>query len=445
MTAASDLLVTNVTIAAPSTGWRPFAGWLACSDGRVAALGQKGEDGPQAIEVIDGEGGLLLPGLRNAHTHSSEILARGMADGLDLAAWLAVVWPQLDRLTAEQIGVAVRCCALLSIRCGITTMVDHLRRTPMTDEIIAAAAEAYRQIGMRALIAVMVRDRLGAGGAIGASHLHALETAHRQLDRIAAAAQNLACDRIAIGVGPSAAFRCTDDMLAGAASLAQTCGLAIHVHAAESQAEVADERRAFGTTSFARMHRLGLLGPRTACAHCIWIEPEDIDILAATGAIAVHNPVSNLRLCAGIADVPKLVNAGVAVAIGTDGAASNDGVDVWEAVKLAALLPRRCGAKSVLDSATLLDMATRSGSRALGGHDAPLTIGALADFCIYPAAESPFASDDNFAAALVLSGPRRPSCVVIGGEIVLADGRFVAIDESEALANARKLALELAA
>ncbi|MDB5601229.1 MAG: amidohydrolase [Xanthobacteraceae bacterium] len=443
----ADLLVTNVTIAAPSTGWVPTAGWLACRDGRITGFGRIGDIAPRAVKAIDGEGGLVLPGLRNGHTHGSEILARGVADGLELADWLAEVWPRLDALTPEQMAIAVRFGALLSIRCGITSMVDHMRRNPMSDEVIEAAAAAYESVGMRALISVMVRDRAGANHrSVGAGHLGAPEPAHRQLARIAAAAQRLASDRIGIGVGPSASVRCTDEMLSGVASLSRDSGLPIHVHAAESAAEVADERRDFGMTSFERMERLGMLGRRTACAHCVWLEPRDIEILAGTGSVVVHNPVSNLRLKSGIADLPGLRAGGVEVAIGTDGAASNDGVDVWEALKFAALLPRRnAGTAAMPGSIALLDMVTTSGAAALGGRGVPFEVGSPADFCLYPAAEAPIGNDDSFAAALVLSVPRRPSHVVIGGALVLEQGAFLHVDEAETARQARHLARELMA
>lgn len=443
----ADLLLTNVIIAAPSTGWAPVVGWLACTDGKIAALGTTADGAPRASKVIDGEGGLVLPGLRNAHTHGSEILARGMADGLDLSAWLAAVWPRLDGLTPEQMAVAVRFGALLSIRCGITSMVDHCRRNPMSDEVLEAAAAAYDQVGMRTLLAVMVRDRVGANNrAVGAAHLGALEPAHKQLERIATAAQRLTSDRVAIGIGPSASIRCTDEMLAGAAGLSRAGGLPVHIHAAESLDEVDDEQRDFGMTSFARMDRLGMLSERTACAHCVWLKPRDVEILAATRAVVVHNPVSNLRLKSGVADVPALLAAGVKVAVGTDGAASNDGVDVWEALKYAALLPRRQGeAAAIPDSAALLDMVTVTGGAALGGRGVPFEIGAPADLCLYPVAEAPLTNDESFAPALVLSGPRRPSHVVIGGVVVLDSGAFVHIDEAETVRQARHLARELLA
>lgn len=443
----ADLLVTDVTIAAPSTGWAPKAGWLAVRDGKIAAIGASADVAPRAGKVIDGEGGLVLPGLRNAHTHGSEILARGVADGLDLAAWLAAVWPRLDGLSPEQMAVAVRLGALLSIRCGITSVVDHCRRNPMSDEVLEAAAAAYDQVGLRTLLAVMVRDRTGANNlAVGAAHLSALEPAHRQLERIAAAAQRLTSDRVAIGIGPSASLRCTEEMLAGVAGLSRAGGLPIHIHAAETVDEVDDELRDFGMTAFERLQRLGVLGARTACAHCVWLKPRDIEILADTGTVVVHNPVSNLRLKSGIGDLPALLAAGIDVAVGTDGAASNDGVDVWEALKFAALLPRRNGeAEATPDSRTLLDMVTVSGEAALGGRGKPFEIGAPADFCLYPAAEAPLIDGDSFAAGLVLSGPRRPSHVVIGGVLVLDGGAFVHIDEAETVRQARHLARELLA
>lgn len=443
----ADLLVTNVTIAAPSTGWMPMAGWLACRAGRIAGVGTTDEMAPRAVKTIDGEGGLVLPGLRNAHTHGSEILARGVADGFELADWLAAVWPRLDALTPEQMAIAVRFGALLSIRCGITSMVDHMRRNPMSDEIVEAAAAAYESVGMRALIAVMVRDRTSANNIlVGAPHLSAPEPAHLQLERIAAASQRLASDRISLGVGPSASVRCTDEMLSGVAALSRERKLPVHVHAAESAVEVDDEQRDFGMTSFERMERLGMLGPRTACAHCIWLKPQDAEILARTGAVVVHNPVSNLRLKAGIADMPGLLAGGVTVSIGTDGAASNDGVDVWEALKFAALLPRRRASNTPLpDSRALLDMVTISGATALGGSGVPFEAGSPADFCLYPAAEAPIGNDDSFAASLVLSGPRRPSHVVIGGVLVLEQGAFIHVDEAETARQARHLARELMA
>jgi 5-methylthioadenosine/S-adenosylhomocysteine deaminase len=450
-----DLVVKNVSIASSSTGWRPQTGWLACNDARIAAVGATHDPLPSALSTIDGEGGTLLPGLRNAHTHGSEFLARGHADGETLAIWLSSVWSRLDGLSAQDMRLAVMCGALLSIHSGVTCIVDHLRRNPMTDDVLQAAIEGYEETGIRALLAVMVRDRLGSNSKpVGAGHLDGLEPATCQIDRIARFAATHASDRIGIGIGPSASIRCTDDLLIAAKVLSRDARIPIHIHVAETQDEATSDLSEFGMTSFQRLERLGVLSDRTACAHCVWMTQEDLQIMARSGAVAVHNPVSNLRLGSGIADLPALASAGIPIAIGTDGAASNDGVDVWEALKYAALLPRRNGAVGGISSEAFLDMATVSGSQALGGQNSrqpgsrqpgstQLLPGDPADFCIYPAIDAPFVSNELFASGLVLSSPRRPRHVVINGTHVLDDGAFRLIDEARIVADARQTAARL--
>ncbi|MDF2118013.1 amidohydrolase family protein [Roseiarcaceae bacterium H3SJ34-1] len=444
-----DLMVRNVSMASSSTAWRPRTGWLACNGHTIAAVGAPDDPVPSARTVIDGDGGTLLPGLRNAHTHGSEFLARGHADGETLAVWLSSVWSRLDGLSPQDMRLAVTCGALLSIRSGVTSIVDHLRRNPMTDEVLQAAIDGYEATGIRALLAVMVRDRLGSNNKpVGAGHLTSLEPAARQIDRIARFAARTP-DRIRIGIGPSASIRCTDDLLLAARDLSRDAQIPIHIHVAETQDEATSERAEFGMTAFQRLAQLGLLSDMTACAHCVWMTREDFEIMARSGAVAVHNPVSNLRLGSGIADLPALTAAGVPVAIGTDGAASNDGVDVWEALKYAALLPRRNGALDGISSETFLDMATVSGPKALGGQSSTqlgitqLEPGDPADFCIYPAIDAPFVANDLFASGLVLSSPRRPRHVVIDGVHILDNGAFRLIDEAKIVAEARQTAARL--
>lgn len=449
MTRTADLLVTNVTFAAPSTGWMPERGWLAIRDGVVAALGGEGNPEPAAAQVVDGQDGLLLPGLRNAHTHGSEILARGFADGLPLGDWLATVWPKLDGLKPAEAALAALFGAMLSIRCGVTGIVDHMRRNPMSDEVAEAVAGAYRESGIRALLAVMVRDRVGENNRqVGAAHLGAPEPAARQLDRIERLAAGSSCRRVAFGIGPSASLRCTDDMLAGIAETSIRRGMPVHIHVAETRAEVSDDRRSFGTSAIGRLERFGLIRPSTALAHCVWLEEEDLEIVSDGKSVIVHNPVSNLRLGSGIADMAGFHHRDIPVAIGTDGAASNDGVDLWESMKFAALLPRRNGAPGQAGShRRLLDGVTVSGATALGplSGPLPLAIGSAADFCLYPAAEMPLADGDAFTAGLVLAGPRRPSHVFIDGRVMLDDGKFPHIDEAEVLAGIRRLTREVLA
>ncbi len=443
-----DLLVTDARLAGPGWGWMPRRGWLAVRQGRIAALGLAGEDAPDALRRLDAKGATLLPGLRNGHTHGSEILLRGMADGLVLEDWLGAIWSKLDSLSPGGMAAAIRLQALLSLRSGTTALVDHLRRTPMTDAVLEAASAAYAETGMRVLIAVMLRDGAKADGSlIGAGHLTTVEAPKDQLTRIAAAARDLSSRRIGFALGPSASGRCSDAMLDGIAALSGTASLPIHVHVAETAREVAEEVERFGMGPYARLAARGVLGPRTACAHCVHAGDADVALLAEAGAVVVHNPVSNLRLGSGIADVPRFRRAGIAVALGTDGSASNDGADLWESLKFAALLPRRAGLEGDGSTApSWLDMAVSTGASALspGGSDVQaLTVGAPADFCLYPPVETPLLEDASFPAALLLSGPRRPSHVVVDGELLLEDGEFTRLDEARIIADARQAALEV--
>jgi len=444
----ADLLVTDARLAGPGWGWMPRHGWLAVRAGRIAALGLGGEDAPGALRILDARGATLLPGLRNAHTHGSEILLRGMADGLVLEDWLGAIWSRLDALSPDGMAAAIRLQALLSLRSGTTALVDHLRRTPMTDAVLEAASTAYAETGMRVLIAVMLRDGARADGRlIGAGHLTTVETPKDQLVRIAAASRHLSSQRIGFALGPSASGRCSDAMLDGIAALSGSADLPIHVHVAETAREVAEEVERFGMGPYARLAARGVLGPRTACAHCVHASDADVALLAETGAVVVHNPVSNLRLGSGIADVPRFRRAGIPVALGTDGSASNDGADLWESLKFAALLPRRAGLDGTdLSASVWLDMAVSAGASALspGGSDVQaLTVGAPADFCVYPPIEAPLLEDESFPAALLLSGPRRPSHVVVDGELLLENGEFTRLDEARIIADARQAALEV--
>lgn len=448
ITEAADLLVTGARIAGPGWGWMPRTGWLAVRDGRIAALGLGGEAEPAASVRLDAAGAALLPGLRNAHTHGSEVLLRGTADGLVLEDWLAAIWSRLDALSPEGVAAAIRLQAVLSLRTGTTALVDHMRRTPMTDAVLEAATTAYADTGMRVLIAVMLRDGARADGSlIGAAHLTAAEAPKVQLARIEAAARQVSGGRIGFALGPSASGRCSDAMLDGIAELSSTAGLPMHVHVAETAREVAEEKARFGMGPYARLAAHGLLGAATACAHCVHAEDADVERMAEAGATVVHNPVSNLRLGSGIADIARFRRAGVPVALGTDGSASNDGADLWESLKFAALLPRRAGVAPVECAAPdWLDMAVSTGSAALspaGDGMVPLAVGAPADFCLYPPVEAPLVEDESFPAALLLSGPRRPSHVVVGGEMLLENGLFTRLDEARIVADARQAALEV--
>jgi cytosine/adenosine deaminase-related metal-dependent hydrolase len=256
---------------------------------------------------------------------------------------------------------------------------------------------------------------------------------------------------VLLAFGPSAPHRCSDALLQALARGHRD--LPVHTHLDETAEDAQAAHRRFGRSTVSQLDHLGLLGPRLACAHAVHVSASDIDRMAATGTVVVHNPVSNLRLGSGIAPLPALLAAGVTVALGTDGAASNDTQNPWEAIKLAATLPRLGSADpSAWPSAiTVLELATRMGHRASGlassePRAGTIADGAPADLVVFD--DDPLAQLDGPQpeASLVLGSPaHRPRHVIARGRVLMRDGCLTTIDEHHLRDRFRAYRRELAA
>jgi 5-methylthioadenosine/S-adenosylhomocysteine deaminase len=378
-----------------------------------------------------------MPGLVNAHTHSPENLARGRSERTRLPEWREAIWPALDALSADHLKIAIEIGAAEMIRRGVTSVVDHFRQTPMRADAIEAAIDTYAAIGLRTTLAVMLRDGGHASSAPpGAAHVKTVPGAGEQIALVSAATAH-ACERgVTIAFGPSAPHRCSDLMLEQLAGM--SADVLIHTHLDETAQDADDARRRFGRSSVMQLDRLGLLRPTTSCAHAVHVSETDIERLAATQTTVVHNPVSNSRLGSGMAPLPALLAAQVPVALGTDGAASNDAQDLWEVLKLAALLPRLAGSPpSCWPSATtLLDMATRQGHSVTGlARNEPLAgviqVGAPADLIIFDDDPLAFQSDATLTASLVFGVHPEPRHVIARGRVLMRDHVLTTIDEAE--------------
>jgi cytosine/adenosine deaminase-related metal-dependent hydrolase len=413
-------------------------------DGRIVRLAPPASSSPTsgshpiAAETIDAAGGLTMPGLVNAHTHSPENLARGRAERARLGAWLQAIWPTLDALPTETIRLAIEIGAAEMIRHGVTAVVDHFRQTPMSERALTAAVEAYADTGLRCTLAVMLRDAPPGGGLVGAPHIGAAPSTADQISLVVRTAAWAKDNGVTLAFGPSAPHRCSDTLLQTIAREHHEQPVHTHLDETAEDEDAAAAVRHFGRTSVAHLADIGLLGPRLSCAHAVHVTPDDIDRLAATGTVVVHNPVSNLRLGSGIAPLPALLDAGVAVALGTDGAASNDTQNPWEAIKLAAMLPRLGTAdpQTWPTAATMLALATRMGHRATGlVATEPLagTIveGAPADLVVLD--NDPLAQLDGPQpeASLVFGAASHlPRHVIARGRMLMRDRVLVTIDEN---------------
>ncbi|MEN9204626.1 MAG: amidohydrolase [Thermostichales cyanobacterium SZTDM-1c_bins_54] len=355
--------------------------------GRIAALGS-GLEG----ETIEAEGCLLLPGLVNAHTHSLEVWTRGLIGPLPLELWLAELY-DLVPVTPEKVYWSALATGVDTLLSGGTALVDHLVLLPgQEEETLAAACRAYRQLGIRAFVAPLVQDLplpaampQGGMGRDWGSYLrpreetlqllrHLIQTFHRPEEGIT------------LLLGPTGMQLCTDEFFLGCVELSREFNLGRHTHLLETRAQMLLAQEKYGGSAVAHLHKLGFLDRRTSLAHCVWLTPEDTEILAATGATVVHNPLSNLRLGSGIAPVLKYRQAGVNVTFGCDGSASNDGQDLLEAIKIGSLLHNITDPdyRHWLTAYQSLHMASSGAAKGLGeDHDwGSLAVGQAADLLL---------------------------------------------------------------
>ena len=407
------------------------------ADGLIRAAGAPRDIAGNDDDILDATDAIVLPGLLNAHTHSPETLARGFVDRICYEDWLGAVWPELDCLTPAQIRVAVLLGCAEMLHGGTTAVVDHFRQTPLTAEAVQAAVDAYRESGMRAAVAMMLRDRamppwVKHRGEDPASLCKAILNQHPSNG-----------DLVSIMLAPSAPHRCTDTLLSSVAAMSASRGVHVQMHVDESRTLRQQALDVYGHSSIHHLDELGLLNNRVSLAHCVWVDHEDLDLIAGRDAAVVHNPVSNLRLGNGVAPVPEMLRRGIVVALGSDGAASNDGQNMFEAMKTASLLPGAAGfsdrplVRDVL-AMTTGSIGARFGMRGTGS----LEIGRQADLVVLDGADARLHPRNDIHRQIVFAGAGlRVRHVVIAGRIVVRDGKIRTFDEREIFAEADAMIL----
>jgi cytosine/adenosine deaminase-related metal-dependent hydrolase len=358
--------------------------------GQILAIASHLE--PQGI-LVDGRHKLLLPGFVNAHTHSSEMWQRGLIPPYPLELWLAELY-DFSPLEPEQIYWSALATAVETLLSGGTTVVDHLVLIPGKEkESVAAAVKAYREVGIRVFMAPLIQDApleasvpSGVQGTNASSYLvntaDVLALLHEVVDEFHAPHE-----QVHIVPAPTGIQLCSDALFTGCVDVSDRHSLCRHAHLLETKAQQMLAYEKYGCSAVEHLNRLGFLGDRTSLAHCVWLDDQDIQILAETGSTVVHNPLSNLRLGSGIAPILKYLQAGVNVSFGCDGSASNDGQDLLEAIKIGSMLhntttpnydqwitPRQAVHMAAMGGARGLNLADQLGS---------LTVGKQADLVLY--------------------------------------------------------------
>jgi 5-methylthioadenosine/S-adenosylhomocysteine deaminase len=419
---------------------------------RIASIGTGHRPRGDAT-IMDGRGLLAMPGLINAHTHSPENCLRGAGQRLPLEPWLMLMFETGGLYDPEAHRICASAGAAEMLRTGTTAVIDHLWMTPPDMEAIDVTMTAYRDAGIRAAVAPLMADAdttflLAAtlGVDMSAASIpvqptaQLLETLQQAIRRWHGAAGGL----LQVFAGPSGVQWCSEELLTGAAAIASDNNTGFHIHLLETTIQDATCHRRFGTSGLQKLEALGILGPNVSLPHSVWIDDDDIAAISRRHAVVVHNPAANLRLGSGRAPVPALLDAGVTVALGADGAASSDNQVMWSQIKLAALI-HNCGATDRwIDGRQALTMATTGGAAALGHRDdglGTLTPGAPADLILLQRKGSALAGAVDLEGTLALS---EDGCsvrhVFVAGRQLVRDGRCLTIDEETVYGQLAELA-----
>ncbi len=410
---------------------------LVVDEGRILAIVPAAEAdaayAPRATVTLATHA--LIPGLVNAHTHSAMALMRGIADDVPLQAWLEQhIWPREGRFVSPEFvydGTLLASAEML--RGGVTCCHDMYFYPD-------AAARAYDDAGIRALVGMPVLD-FPTPYAADADMYLALGLAARDAWKHS--------PRLAFALAPHAPYTVGDTTWERVVMYGRQLDLPIGTHVAETAGEVAAQRAATGESPLARLDRLGATGPTFIAIHAVHVDAADVAALAAQGCHVVHCPASNLKLASGIAPVPALLAAGVNVALGTDGAASNNRLDVFEEMRLASLVAKvGSGDAAAVPAATALAMATINGARALGmdARTGSLVPGKAAD--VVAVDFSGVATQPVFDPVSHLVYAAGRDCVTdvwVDGVRIVERRHLICVDEAALLARARTWQRKLAA
>lgn len=367
---------------------------------RITYLGTERPEGSFDRE-IDGRGKVAMPGLINAHTHTAMTVLRSYADDMNLQDWLfQKIFPYEDTLTEDVVYRASINGIMEMLASGTTCFHDMYFFQEET-------AKAAKLLGMRGVLNEGITDSV-------------LDRKLEKTERLFKAIENSG-GRLRVGVSPHAVYTCSPDTLRRCAAFAKEHGLQIHTHLSETKKENIDCEKEYGMSPTALMEECGLMERPLVAAHGVWLSEKDLEILKKHGAAVVHNPVSNLKLASGVADVPAMRRRGITVALGTDGASSNNNLDLFEEIKLTGILHKGIHYDpTLLPAWEVLKMATVGGARALGFSDlGMLKTGYLADVILLDFHAPHFVPNHNTVANLVYTARGSDVvCTIVDGKIV---------------------------
>jgi len=416
-----DLLIEGgIILPMDSSNVRISDGWVAVDKGIIIGVAATGDNLPwHPKERIDARDCIVMPGLVNTHTHMPMTLFRGLADDLPLDVWLnEYMFPaEADHITPETVGPATRLACAEMLLSGTTTCCDGYFHE---DEVAEAAAES----GIRSVLAQGVIDFPAPGVPDPSKNVdHAVSFVEKW--------QGKHC-RISPSVFCHSPYTCSDNTLIRAKEVADERQILFQIHAAETRAEYDQSKAAKGASPIEYLNRLGLLNTNTLLVHAVWVDEKDIELISKKGAHISVTTESEMKLASGIAPVPRFIESGIPLGIGTDGCASNNDLDLFQEMDTTAKLHKvNMGDSSVMGAQTVLRAATIGGAKAigLGEQIGSLEVGKLADVIIVDTRKphlTPMYSEISHLVYTVRGADVRD--VFVSGEQLVRDGRLLSLD-----------------
>jgi len=416
-------------------------------DARIARVGGRIDECPGPFDrVIDAAGRLVMPGLVNAHYHCYDRFLRGMWEGLPLEMWILCASPIFQPIVDPRaLTVRSRLCAAEMLLSGTTACVDNLHPTGLSMELLSPQLQGYLDSGLRVGAAPMIwnrpftqtmpylgtilppAERLRLDGS--PSTVNAALEFHRRLVKD----WDLREGRVHVMLAPAGPQRCTDELLRAFAAASEEERRPMHSHILETKVQAVVARELYGKSMIAHLRELGALSPRLTAIHAVWLSPDDIAMLRDAGATVAHNPICNLKLLSGVAPVPRLLEAGVTVALGTDNPSANDSSNLFDSIKLAALLQSLAGPAPRAQSAAraALRMATAGGARAMGLADevGAVEAGRRADLILLDLGTLGFVPlNDPVHQVVYCENGSSVRTVLVDGRVVVDEGRLTTLD-----------------
>jgi cytosine/adenosine deaminase-related metal-dependent hydrolase len=452
------ILIRNALIyAGPGSGAE--RGDILIEGDRIVAAGGICTGEPAGARAIDGTGHLAIPGLINAHFHSSVNHMRGMLDGLPLEIFMLYESPALDALrpTPREAYVRTALGAMEMLRCGVTSVQDDAFFVPHpTPEIVDAVMQAYADTGIRARVALDqpnvaeidklpfladllpadLKARASLAPAFGAPELLAV------YGHLFARWHGACGGRLKASVSCSAPQRVTVDYFKALDALSRRHAAPFYVHMLETKTQRVLGERRYGHSLVRHVSELGLLSDRLNLIHCVWVDAADLDLIAASGAVVAHNPVCNLRLGSGVMPFRAMRERGIAVCLGTDEIAADDSANLWSAIKTAGLIHTLSDAdyERWPKAREILDCTFAGGARAMhaAGEIGEIAAGRQADIVLLDLDSAAFTPLNDIERQLVYSETGASvAMTMVAGQIVLDDGRIATVDERALRAEAR--------